>query len=146
QVGRIVSAQNRCTSAVGVGLSDPHNPIAGAVRGYGRRRSRIAVGLRRLRGVARRKALPIRVKRECLQEVGLATEIYIVVPERGSTPDSTNSKRDGLHDLAVVSRMKVAHVIPVDQIDRAFLSRLHQQVRIGLAGLIGKQHYATGTE
>src|SRR5664279_514783 len=40
------------------------------------------------------------------------------------------------------SRMPVSHVVPIHQIDGAFFPDLHQQVGIGRARLVGKEHGA----
>src|SRR5208337_455619 len=81
-----------------------------------------------------------------VKSVVLACVVEMVIPECRSSPYSTDDEWERLHDLAVIFRMKMPHVVPVYQIDGAFLAHLHQQVRILRARLIGKQHYATGTE
>jgi hypothetical protein len=77
--------------------------------------------------------------------VVLATEIGVVVPERRGAPDSADGRWQGLHDLVVISRMPVAHVVAIDQIDGAFFANLDQQMRVG-ARLIGQENNAAGVD
>src|SRR5208337_1442499 len=130
------------TSPPSIALNDPHDPIVGAIRRDRWSAARKEELFRRCRAI--RKLLLLRIERECLQRIAGAAEINRVVPEGGCTRDAANRIRQSLHDLGVAPRLKVSHVVPIYQIDGAFFSDLHQQMRIGRARLIGNKHGASG--
>ena len=106
-------------------LNRPQNAAASAIRRDAHISTGIAVLLASLRDWCRRK-LPV-CKLELLNNIAVADKVDVALPMgRGAVivvvRRGPERRRDGLHNLAVASRLKLAQIVAVEQINLARFS------------------------